>query len=99
MGEKRTQASPAMLGDPAFDLLLALYTVGSSSMMTAQALSERIGATLHVTVRWLRYLVNEGLVLTIAGQEADPDPTMRVAMTDNARVTLDEYIKTASHLR
>ena len=91
--------SPAMFGEPAFDLLLALYMPsGSKSTMTAQALSELIGATLAVTVRWLKFLVNEGLVLTLEGPEADPPGAMTAALTDKARVTLDEYFKTASHL-
>lgn len=90
--------NPAMLGEPAFDLLLALYMPGSGAMMTAQALGERIEASLDVTVRWLRFLVNEGLVLTVEDREADPAGTLRAALTDKGRVTLDEYFRTAGHL-
>lgn len=90
--------NPAIVGEPAFDLLLALYMSGPGAMMTAQAIAERIDASLAVTVRWLRFLVNEGLVLTVEDQEADRLGMLTAALTDRACVTLDEYFKTTVHL-
>lgn len=87
--------NPAVLGEPAFDLLLALYMPGPSPTMTVQALSERIDASVAVTVRWLKFLVNEGLVLTVEDREAEPAGTLTAALTDKARITLDEYFRTA----
>jgi PAS domain-containing protein len=87
--------NPIMLGEPAFDLLLALYMPGPTAMMTVQALGERIDASLGVTVRWLKFLVNEGLALTVEDREADPAGTLTAALTDKARVALDEYFRRA----
>jgi hypothetical protein len=89
--------NPAILGEPAFDQMHALYMSGPGAMMTAQALAERIDASLAVTVRWLSFLVNGGLALTVEDWKADPAGTLAAALTDKARVTLDEYFKTAIH--
>lgn len=90
--------NPAMFAEPAFDLLLALYMAGPGAMMTAQALAERIGASLAETLRWLRFLVNDGLVLTVEDREADPAGTPTAALTDKGRVALDEYFRRAGEL-
>ena len=90
--------NPAILGEPAFDLLLALYMPGPSPMMPVHALAERIVACVAVTIRWLKFLVNEGMVLTIEDRDADPAGALTAALTDKARVTLDEYFRTAGHV-
>ena len=71
---------------------------GPSPMMPVHALAERIDASVAVTVRWLKFLVNEGMVLIVEDREADPAGTLTAALTDKARVTLDEYFRTAGHV-
>ena len=51
-----------------------------------------------MTIRWLKFLVNEGMVLIVEDRAADRAGTLTAALTDKARVTLDEYFRTAGHV-
>ena len=84
--------SPAMLGEPAFDLLLALYVPGSSGMISVHVLSSLINVRVSVAVRWLRFLAKEGLVLII---EADNLRAISATLTEKGRIALDEYFRAA----
>lgn len=87
--------SSAMFGEPAFDLLLALYVPASSGMMTARVLSALIDASLSATIRWLRFLVKEGLALTMEATETDDPGAMTATLTDKGRLALDAYFRAA----
>ena len=82
--------NPAMFGEPAFDLLLALYVTNASpAIMSLRTLSSVIGASESCAARWLKLLVTEGLVLSV-DSEAGPD-AVQAALTDGGRIVLDDY--------
>jgi DNA-binding MarR family transcriptional regulator len=83
---------PTMFGEPAFDLLLALYVSSAPAIMSGSELGAAVGLSQASTIRWLKFLVNEGLVLT-AEEEIDQPDTMTVALTDKGRRALDDYFK------
>lgn len=89
--------SPTMFGEPAFDLLLALYVSPTSPIISASELGAVVGLSPSSTRRWLKFLVNEGLVLTAEEVIDDPD-TMAVALTDKGRTSLDDYFKAAGEI-
>jgi len=82
--------NPAMFGEPAFDLLLALYVTNASpAIMSLRTLSSVIGVSESCAARWLKLLVTEGLVLSV-DSEAEPD-AVQAALTDRGRIVLDDY--------
>jgi hypothetical protein len=84
--------NPAMFGEPAFDLLLALYITTSSGMLPVRVIGILADVSTSVSLRWLKFLVKEGLVLTVEGSGEDPGSSI-VALTDKGRIVLDEYFK------
>ena len=89
--------NPTMLGEPAFDLLLALYVSSTSPIISASELGAVVGLSPSSTMRWLKVLVNEGLVLTAEEAIDDPD-RMAVVLTDRGRTSLDDYFKAAGEI-
>ena len=89
--------NPTMVGEPAFDLLLALYVSSTSPIISASELGAVVGLSPSSTMRWLKFLVNEGLVLTAEEEIDDPD-TMAVALTERGRTSLDDYFKAAGEI-
>lgn len=89
--------NPTMFGEPAFDLLLALYVSSTSPVVSASELGAVVGLSPSSTMRWLKFLVNEGLVLTAEEEIDDPD-TMAVALTERGRTSLDDYFKAAGEI-
>ncbi|HET6940964.1 MAG TPA: PAS domain-containing protein [Sphingomicrobium sp.] len=89
--------NPAMFGEPAFDLLLSLYISPTHPIVSASELGTVVGLSPSSTMRWLKFLVKEGLVLTAEEEIRDPD-TMAVALTDRARTALDDYFKAAGEI-
>ena len=90
--------SPTMFGEPAFDLLLALYVSSTSPIISASELGSVVGLSTSSTMRWLKFLVKEGLVLTAEEEIDDPD-TMAVTLTDRGRTSLDDYFKAVGEIR
>jgi phytoene dehydrogenase-like protein len=86
---------PALLGEPAFDLLLALYVRASPSMVSAMLLSSMVGVSGPVALRWLRCLEKEGLVVMGKGEGAIDVGAMSVALSDGGRIILDAYLRRA----
>ena len=89
--------NPTIFGEPAFDLLLALYVSSTSPIISASELGGVVGLSPSSTMRWLKFLVSEGLVLTAEEEIDDPD-TMAVALTDRGRTSLDDYFKAAGEI-
>ena len=81
----------AMFGEPAFDMLLALYANGSPAIMSLRTLSPLIGVSESCGARWLKLLVDDGLVLSV-GSEGEPGD-IHATLTDKGRIVLDEYLK------
>ena len=81
----------AMFGEPAWDILLAAY-VGEQhgDPRTIASLTGLAGVSHSVALRWLTFLVGEGLV------ERDAHPTQSssliVRLTDQSRETLERYL-------
>ena len=85
--------NPGMLGEPAFDLLLALYLAAASVMIPVRVLSSLAAVTTPVAVRWLRFLVDAGLVVTVHSEVDDEAGAMTAALTEKGRKALDGYFK------
>ena len=85
----------AMFGEPAWDILLALYLAPARADRTVDRLAERSGAPLSTAVRWLHYLEAEGLVMLDANVH---DPAQRpVHLTDKAHHSLRAFLSQNSY--
>lgn len=89
--QRRSQIfSNAMFGEPAWDMLLALYVAEQSGARhTIVRLLSQSGAPATTALRWLDYLEKERLVT----RHANPVDrrTSFVALTEKARTALDVY--------
>ena len=84
--------NPGMFGEPAFDMLLALYVTNASpAILPLRILSPLIGVSEPCAARWLALLVDEGLALSVGG-EGEPGG-IHAALTDKGRIALDDYLK------
>lgn len=82
--------SNAMFGEPAWDMLLALYTAeASAAAITVTGLTKLSGAPPTTALRWLDYLAKERMVMR------EPHLIDRrltyVSLTDKGRQALDAY--------
>ena len=60
---RTSRFNPAMFGEPAWDILLALYTSEDKSQATSiEQLSSGAGTSPEATARWLSFLEGEGLI-------------------------------------
>jgi len=90
--------NPAMFGEPAFDMLLALYVTNARPpMVPLRVLSLLIGISEYSAVRWLKFLVREGLALS-AGGNGDRGE-IQAAITGKGRIAMDEYLKALHRTR
>jgi DNA-binding MarR family transcriptional regulator len=80
----------AMFGEPAWDILLVLYTAGEG--LTMNRLAQLAGVSQATGLRWMNYLSDQKLI------KLESHPTdarsMRVLLTDKGRETLDAYLDT-----
>ena len=78
----------AMFGEPAWEMLLALYVEGARVPVTR--LTELSGGTKATAIRWIEYLEKERLI------KREPHPTDRrsliVHLTDRGLATLEAYL-------
>lgn len=79
-----------ILGEPAWEILLWLYTARDASGHTAQQLEANSGAPASTTRRWLRYLEQEGLITRGVGDHRALD---QVQLTAKARHALDVVLQ------
>lgn len=82
--------SPAMFGEPAWDLLLALYVNESKDPTpTVSSLAKTAGASMTTAFRWIDYLEEKGLIererRSLEGR------AWTVALSERGRVTLEKY--------
>lgn len=54
--------APAMFGEPAWDLLLALYMLDTGGDVSVSNLARTAGTPMSTAVRWIDYLVEKQLV-------------------------------------
>jgi hypothetical protein len=85
--------NPKMLGEPAFDMLLTLYAEPSCGTTSVGSICSLIDTPISVVLRWLNFLVNEGLVLKMETAGADDPDAIAATLTDKGRIVLDEYFK------
>jgi DNA-binding MarR family transcriptional regulator len=83
--------SRAMLGEPAWDMLLVLYINDfDGPRLSVGRLATLSGAPMTTALRWLDYLAKERLI------SRQPHPTDRrselVELTDRARSALNQYL-------
>jgi DNA-binding MarR family transcriptional regulator len=82
----------AMFGEPAWDMLLALYVAeGQGRQQTVSRITSWADAPQTTALRWLEYLERENLI----SREANPLDRRSVflKMTDKGRATLEDYLK------
>jgi DNA-binding MarR family transcriptional regulator len=90
--QRRTAyVSRAMLGEPAWDMLLVLYINDfDGPRLSVGRLATLSGAPMTTALRWLDYLAKERLI------SRQPHPTDRrselVELTDRARSALNQYL-------
>ena len=90
--------NPAMFEEPAFDMLLALYvTQARPPIVSLRMLSPLVGVSESSAVRWLKFLVGEGLAFSVGG---DGDPgEIHAAITGKGRIVMGEYLKALEKIR
>lgn len=80
----------AMFGEPAWDMLLSLYTLEGDAQQTVNQLTEHSGAPRSTAVRWLEYLEQQQLVCR------EPHPTDKrtaiVNLTQKGRSNLELFL-------
>lgn len=93
--ERRARASSfptAMLGEPAWDILLAAYIADCAGPgLTVQDLAARTGASESVVRRWLAYLAREELIVR-EPQPADEERSV-ITLTARSRELLECHLR------
>ena len=90
--------NPAMFGEPAFDVLLTLYATNARPpMVPLQVLSPLSGVSEYSAARWLKFLVSEGLALSVGGDGDRGE--IQAAITGKGRIAMDEYLKALHRTR
>ena len=88
----RSQIFPsAMFGEPAWDILLALYLASDGVDGTAETLSKSSATPLSTTIRWLNYLDSEGLIERergVGGLRKD-----QILLSEAAKFHLDRFLQ------
>ena len=89
--QRGEQFGSMMFGEPAWEMLLAAY-VGEQhhDRSTISSLTTIAGISHSVALRWLTFLLGEGLVQ----QDAHPERSDRltVRLTDRSRQALERYL-------
>jgi len=84
----------AMFGEPAWDILLVLYTAGEG--LTMSRLAQLSGVSQATGLRWMNYLSDQKLI------KLESHPTdarsMRVLLAEKGREALDAYLTNAVEL-
>jgi DNA-binding MarR family transcriptional regulator len=95
--ERLKKLNPAMFGEPAWDMLLALYfTEDAGPRQTVGQLIKMSNAPATSALRWVHYLEKEHLVV----REAHPNDrrVMFLDLTSKARDLLEDYLKSLDGL-
>jgi DNA-binding MarR family transcriptional regulator len=80
----------AVMGEPAFDLLLCLYVRSGQKETSLTSLARPAGIPYSSAVRWIRYLADKGLVERTESR-SDRRATC-VQLTPSGRAALDELL-------
>lgn len=79
----------AMFGEPAWDMLLALYVTESSSRQTITRLTELSGVPATTALRWIEHLISQGFARR-RPHITDGRVTF-IEISDKGRNSLDAY--------
>jgi DNA-binding MarR family transcriptional regulator len=80
----------AMFGEPAWDMLLALYSAAEENgQLPVSRLAERSGTPPTTAIRWLAYLEDQGLTQRLSNP--NDQRVQLVQLTDQARKALLDY--------
>jgi len=80
---RRSSFSPNMFGEPAWDILLALYVVdGDQGRLSTQQVTTLAGHPMTTAVRWLDYLEQQELI----------ERGTYVELSGKGRAAMDEYL-------
>lgn len=79
-----------MFGEPAWEILLRLYSARDAAGHSAQQLEANLEAPASTTRRWLRYLEHEGFITRGVGDHRARD---EVELTQKARHALDVVLQ------
>jgi DNA-binding MarR family transcriptional regulator len=80
----------AMIGEPAFDLLLCLYLRSGQKETSLTSLSRPAGIPNSSAARWIRYLADKGLV-ELTQSRSDRRATC-IQLTSSGRSAMDEFL-------
>jgi DNA-binding MarR family transcriptional regulator len=78
----------AVIGEPAFDLLLSLYVQTEQKGTSLSSLARPAGIPYSSAVRWIRYLADKGLVE--CSESRSDRRAVSVLLTRSGRAVLDE---------
>lgn len=82
--------SPAMFGEPAWDLLLALYVSQDEVPAPAvSSLAKSAGIAITTAFRWIDYLEEKRLIER--ERSSDDGRALTIALSDEGRGRLEEY--------
>jgi DNA-binding MarR family transcriptional regulator len=82
--------SPAMFGEPAWDLLLALYVTQADTPAPAvSSLAKTAGIAITTAFRWIDYLEEKRLIER--ERSSDDGRALTVALSGDGRARLEEY--------
>jgi DNA-binding MarR family transcriptional regulator len=81
---------PQMFAEPAWEMILTLYVEGGGRRHTQTSLVELSGASRSTGMRWIDYLVGEGLIC----REEHPTDRRRnfVSLSEQGRTLLELYL-------
>jgi len=82
--------SPAMFGEPAWDLLLALYVTQADTPAPAvSSLAKTAGIAITTAFRWIDYLEEKRLIER--QRSSDDGRALTVALSEDGRARLEGY--------
>lgn len=89
--QKRAELfGPTMFGEPAWEMLLHLYTMAGAARQSMSRLAQLSGSSKATALRWIDYMLDRGLI------SRQPHPTdLRTAfveLTDKGREKLEAYL-------
>lgn len=89
--QKRTELfGPSMFGEPAWEMLLQLYSMTGTARQSMSRLAQLSGTSKATALRWIDYLLDRGLV----SRQPHPNDlrTFFVELTGKGREKLEAYL-------
>jgi DNA-binding MarR family transcriptional regulator len=80
----------AMIGEPAYDLLLCLYVRSGQEHTSLSSLAKRAGIPYSSALRWIAYLADKGFV-ALTESKSDRRATS-IQLTASGRAVMDELL-------